>query len=211
VPRPLRRPVDCWQPIVSASPRGLDFMARHGMKGVIGGGAAGGGAASKTVLAWQEALSRHGRQTEPGGDLVVGLMFHIADSEEQAIREAKPFFEEWMKMFAPLGFVPGLSDEQIRALADPKLARQTQLPTLEEAVKSGAWMVGPPERIVERLQEIQARYPGLEEVHVGQVVGTDERVILEQLAWFARDVMPAFKTNSPSGTEGLQEASSAAR
>jgi alkanesulfonate monooxygenase SsuD/methylene tetrahydromethanopterin reductase-like flavin-dependent oxidoreductase (luciferase family) len=48
VPRPLRRPVDCWQPIVSASPRGLDFMAKHGIKGVIGGGAARGGAGLKT-------------------------------------------------------------------------------------------------------------------------------------------------------------------
>jgi len=193
VPRPLRRPVDCWQPIVSASQRGLDFMARHGIKGVIGGGAAGGGAPSKTVVAWREALARHGRETELGGDLVIGLMFHMADTEEQAIREATPFFEEWMKMFAPLGFVPGLSDEQIRALADPALARRTPLPTLQDAVNSGAWLVGPPERIVERLQELQARYPGLEEVHVGQVVGTDQQVILEQLEWFARDVMPVFK------------------
>ncbi|HEY0583674.1 MAG TPA: LLM class flavin-dependent oxidoreductase, partial [Chloroflexota bacterium] len=90
VPRPVRRPVDCWQPIVSASQRGLDFMAHHGIKGVIGGGAASGGAASKTVIAWQEALARHGRQTELGGELVIGVTFHIADSEEQAIREAKP-------------------------------------------------------------------------------------------------------------------------
>src|SRR5438045_7086880 len=86
VPQPVTKPVQCWQPIVSASPRGLDFMARHGIKGMIGGGAAGGGAASKTVLAWQEALARHGRQTLLGADLVVGIMFHIADTEEQAIR-----------------------------------------------------------------------------------------------------------------------------
>jgi len=196
VPRPLRRPVDCWQPIVSASPRGLDFMARHGIKGVIGGGAASGGAASKTVLAWQDALTRHGRAGALGSDLVIGLTFHIADSEAQAIREATPFFEEWMKMFAPLGFVRGLSDEQVRALADPALARQTRLPTLPEAVASGAWIVGPPERIVERLLELQDIYPGLEEVHVGQVVGTDERVILEQLERFSREVMPAFKAAS---------------
>src|SRR5919197_1090264 len=45
VPQPTRRPVECWQPIVSASPRGLDFMAKHGIKGMIGGGAAGGGGA----------------------------------------------------------------------------------------------------------------------------------------------------------------------
>jgi alkanesulfonate monooxygenase SsuD/methylene tetrahydromethanopterin reductase-like flavin-dependent oxidoreductase (luciferase family) len=203
VPRPLRRPVECWQPIVSASQRGLDFMARHGIKGVIGGGAAGGGAASKTVRAWQEALARHGRQTELGGDLVIGIMFHIADTEEQAIREARPFFEEWMKMFAPLGFVPGLSEEQIRALADPALARRTPLPTLEDAVRSGAWIVGPPERLVERLQELEERYPGLEEVHVGQVVGTDQQVILEQLEWFARDVMPVFKRRT-SGADAVR-------
>ncbi len=38
VPRPLKRPVECWQPIQSASPRGLSFMAKHGIKGIIGGG-----------------------------------------------------------------------------------------------------------------------------------------------------------------------------
>jgi alkanesulfonate monooxygenase SsuD/methylene tetrahydromethanopterin reductase-like flavin-dependent oxidoreductase (luciferase family) len=40
VPRPVNRPVECWQPIVSASPRGLDFMVRHGIKGSVGGCAA---------------------------------------------------------------------------------------------------------------------------------------------------------------------------
>src|SRR6202040_2792570 len=143
--------------------RGLDFMARMGIKGVIGGGAASGGAASQTVLAWQDALARHGREGALGSDLVIGLTFHIADSEDQAIREATPFFEEWMKMFAPLGFVRGLTDEQVRALADPSLARQTRLPALPKAVKGGSWIVGPPERIVERLLELQHIYPGLDE------------------------------------------------
>jgi alkanesulfonate monooxygenase SsuD/methylene tetrahydromethanopterin reductase-like flavin-dependent oxidoreductase (luciferase family) len=193
VPQPARRPVDCWQPIVSASQRGLDFMAKHRIKGMIGGGAASGGAASPTVVAWQEAQRRQGRETQLGEDLIIGVTFHIADSEEQAIREARPYYEEWMKMFAPLGFVRGLSDSQIQALADPALARTTPLPTLEEAVKAGAWLVGPPEHVVERLQELQHRYPGLQEVQVGQVVGTDERVILDQLDRFAKEVMPAFK------------------
>jgi len=193
VPRPRKLPVDCYQPIVSASQRGLDFMAKHGIKGVIGGGAAGGGAASRTVLAWQEAQARQGRTVDLGAELVVGIMFHIAPTEEQAIEEARPYFQEWMKMFAPLGFVPGLSEEQVSALADPKLAPHTALPTLEEAVRAGAWYVGPPERLIERFGQLQERYPGLEEVHVGQVVGTDERVILEQLDRFATDVMPAFK------------------
>lgn len=37
VPRPLNQPVECWQPIVSASERSLNFMAKHGIKGMIGG------------------------------------------------------------------------------------------------------------------------------------------------------------------------------
>jgi len=40
VPRPKTLPVECWQPVVSASPRALDFMAKHGINGIIGGGAA---------------------------------------------------------------------------------------------------------------------------------------------------------------------------
>src|SRR5215217_754637 len=59
VPRPRTRPVDCYQPIVSASPRGMSFMAKHGMKGIIGGGAAAGGADPKVVQAWQETLAQH--------------------------------------------------------------------------------------------------------------------------------------------------------
>ena len=35
VPRPKTQPVDVWQPIVSASDRALDFMAKWGIKGVI--------------------------------------------------------------------------------------------------------------------------------------------------------------------------------
>ncbi|MEK7688297.1 MAG: LLM class flavin-dependent oxidoreductase, partial [Pseudomonadota bacterium] len=47
VPRPLRRPVECWQPIQSGSDRAFDFMAKHGISGVIGGGSAEGGAVDK--------------------------------------------------------------------------------------------------------------------------------------------------------------------
>ncbi len=40
VPRPVHQPVECWQPVVSAIPRGLEFMIRHGIKGAVRGGAA---------------------------------------------------------------------------------------------------------------------------------------------------------------------------
>src|SRR5262249_60665105 len=52
-PRPLRQPVECWQPVVSASARGLDFMMKHRIKGLIGGGAAT--MAGRSIHAYQEA------------------------------------------------------------------------------------------------------------------------------------------------------------
>ncbi len=193
VPRPLNRPVECWQPIVSGSPRGLELMAKHGIKGVIGGGAAQGGASDKLVHEWRDTLARAGRETELGGDLAISFSTHIADTEEKAIAEATPFFEEHLKMFAPLGFARNVTDEQIDALADPARSRQADLPTLRDAVQAGSWLCGPPELVAERLAEVQERYPGLELVNVGPVVSTPESVVVEQLGWFAEGVMPAFK------------------
>jgi alkanesulfonate monooxygenase SsuD/methylene tetrahydromethanopterin reductase-like flavin-dependent oxidoreductase (luciferase family) len=192
VPRPRHFPVDCYQPIVSASPRGMAFMARHGMKGIIGGGAASGGADPRVVAAWRETLAQHGRETELGGDLVITYSIWIADSEEDAIREVTPFFEENVKMFAPLGFVKGLTPEQVEAAGDPRRARAAGLPTPELAVKNGSWLVGRPERIIEKLQEVQDKYPGCEEINVGHAVGTPQKYILEQLDLFGKHVLPAF-------------------
>src|SRR5262249_18939418 len=38
LPGRLSRPVACWQPIQAATRRALDFMASHGIRGVVGGG-----------------------------------------------------------------------------------------------------------------------------------------------------------------------------
>ncbi len=193
VPRPVNYPVECWQPVVSASERGLRFMAKHGIKGIIGGGAAPGGAQQSVVEAWRKIEAEHGRETELGGNLIISFSVYLAESTDQGIREARSFFEENMKMFAPLGFVRGLTDDQIEALGDPDRAYTANLPTLEQGVEGGSWLIGTPEQVTEQLMSIQKQYPGLEEINVGMPVGTPQSVIIEQLEQFAEDVMPAFK------------------
>lgn len=193
VPRPRTLPVECWQPIVSASQRAMDFMAKHGIKGVIGGGAVTGGASDEVIVRWRDTLARHGRETELGGDLVIGIPTLIADTESQAMKEAKRYHEEDMKMFAPLGFFRNLTEQQIADLGDRRRARYAGLPTIEDAVKSGSWLCGPPELITERLMDLQDKYPGLEYVHVGcNRMGTPLEVMLQQLEWFGKEVMPVF-------------------
>ena len=192
VPRPVNLPVECWQPIVSANQRGLDFMVKHGIKGIIGGGAAVGGAAEKVIHRWRDAISINGREAELGEDLIIGFSCFLGETREKAINEARKYFQEHMKMFGPLGFVK-LSDDQLESLIDPRKAITADLPTIEDAVDNVAWLCGPPDLIVEQLMDIQERYPGLNQVNIGNSVGMPQSVIVEQLEWFAQDVMPAFK------------------
>ncbi len=131
-------------------------MIDHGIKGIVGGGAAAGIPIKPVIEAWQQALARHGRQTELGGDLIFGLSCYFADNEEQAFREACPIIQEYQKMFAPLGFVRPITPEQVELVADPKTAHQSGLPDPRQA----GWTLGPPERMVERLLAIEAEYPG---------------------------------------------------
>ncbi len=148
------------------------------------------------MLRWHETLANAGRETELGADLQVTFHTYIADTEEKAMAEARPLYEEHMKFFGPLGFL-GLTDEQCDLLADPRRARAaaaTQLPTFEAAIDRGWWIVGTPEMVTEKLLDTQEHYPGLETVHVGVPAGgATERQFLEQLEWFAKDVMPVFK------------------
>ena len=96
-------------------------------------------------------------------------------------------------MFGPLRLARGLSEEQIRDISDPKLAPDAGLPTIQEAVQGGAFLCGPPARLIEKLAELGERYAGLRRVTVSQPIGAPQSMILEQLEWFAREVMPAFQ------------------
>ena len=187
VPRPLRLPVETWQPIVSANPRGLDFMAKHQIKGIVGGGSAL--MAERPIIAFKDAYERAGHAVSLGQNLCLGLNFHIAETREKAIREATPFFEEHLKMFAPLNMVP-MSAEALAKLQTRGGWAEEKIPTLERAVETGSWYCGPPEGFVAYLQELAERYPGLEDLNVQSSMGTPGAVMIEQLTAFAEDVMP---------------------
>ncbi len=193
VPRPERLPVECWQPIQSGSTRAFDFMAKHGISGVIGGGSAEGGAVDRHMTEFQAAYARRGIKLALGERLSLGFQCHISTSREAAMREAANYYEENMKMFGELRLVRALSDEQIAAMRDPKLAATTKLPRIEDAVAAGGFLAGTAADIIETLKAVEKRYPGLDRVSCGMPLGTPLAVALEQLTRFAKEVMPAFK------------------
>ena len=109
------------------------------------------------------------------------------------MREAGKYYEENMKMFGELRLVRALSDEQIAAMRDPRLAATTKLPRIEDAVAAGGFLAGTPADIIEQLKKVESRYPGLNRVSCSMALGTPLSVALEQLNRFAKDVMPAFR------------------
>jgi alkanesulfonate monooxygenase SsuD/methylene tetrahydromethanopterin reductase-like flavin-dependent oxidoreductase (luciferase family) len=189
VPRPRRGPVEVWQPIVSGSARGLDFMAQHRIKGIIS--ATAEELAERWIRDYQETARRHGRALQLGEDLILGFRMCIDDSAERAIERARPYFEEHAKVMAPLGMLR-YSEEHVRAVA----ARQPQSPTtasLENGVRNRSWLCGPSADIVAYLKEVERRYPGLDHVMIAWAIGTPRDLMVEQLTRFAREVMPAFR------------------
>jgi alkanesulfonate monooxygenase SsuD/methylene tetrahydromethanopterin reductase-like flavin-dependent oxidoreductase (luciferase family) len=191
VPRPKHLPVECWQPIVSASPRGMDFMVKHGIRGVVGGGSAL--LSEGPITGYRDALARAGIEAQLGEGLCIGINFHLADSKEQAVREATPYYEEHAKMFAPLGFFRGLDDEQLEVVAKRGGWDGHGIPGIGEAMGARSWYCGSAEGMIEYIKELEEAFPGLETINVQASMGTPEAVMLEQLERFAAEVMPAFK------------------
>jgi len=194
VPRPATLPVECWQPIQGGTQRALDFMVKHGIKGVLGGGVAEGGVMDDIMTGYRDALIRAGKKdAQLGEGLSVGFHFHMAPTVEQAMQEAQGFFEENLKMFGPLRLSRGMTDEQIDIIGDPRRAPTGGLPTIQEAVKKQAFLAGPPDRIIEQLKAVEEAYPALERIGMSHPMGTPQSVITDQIEWFGKEVMPAFK------------------
>jgi len=111
-----------------------------------------------------------------------------------------------VKMFAPLGFVPGITEGQIRAAAKRGGWAAAGVPSLEDFTRSGAWFCGPPDGLVASLKDLEHRYPGLEYVNVSSSMGTPTAVCLEQLARFAKEVLPHFPGAQGDRTDLLKPA-----
>jgi alkanesulfonate monooxygenase SsuD/methylene tetrahydromethanopterin reductase-like flavin-dependent oxidoreductase (luciferase family) len=190
VPRPIHTPVEIWQPLVSGNPRGIDFMAKMGIRALIANTPEP--VLGERIAMYQEAATLHGRKLKLGQDIALGYRFFIAETQEKAIEQARPYFEEAMKFAAPLGLMR-LNPEQIEAVASPSRSRGVELPTLESAAASKAWLCGPPELIVEHLKSVAEKYPGVERVNLGTVMGMPREVFKDQLTRFAEEVMPAFE------------------
>ena len=128
-----------------------------------------------------------------GERLCFGFHFYISASKEQGIRDAAKYYEENMKMFGELRLNRAMTEDQIAIMRDPLRAPTAKLPRIEDAVKSGGFLTGSADEIIDHLKKLEKAYPGLDRISISPSLGVPEAVILEQVERFAKDVMPAFK------------------
>jgi hypothetical protein len=118
-----------------------------------------------------------------------GVGLYLADTVEAAVARVEPYHDERYKWFAPFGFVR-YADEEGRSWGMP--GAPARVPSIREGVAQKAWLCGPPAHVIEQIREFEARYPGLEHMMIHWAEGMPPKEFKDQLAWFARDVMPAF-------------------
>ena len=169
VPRPVHLPVETWQPLVSGSNRGLEFMVKNGIKGVIA--VTPEELVDPRVHSYRDMSARYGHELQLGENIILGFRFSIDDTREKAMKAGVPYFEENVKFFAPLGMVK-LNEEQLGALGTNRWQTLSERPSIETEVQQRIWLCGPPEELISYLKELEEKYPGLEHVMVMSTMGT---------------------------------------
>ncbi len=66
-------------------------------------------------------------------------------------------------------------------------------------MKAGGFLTGTPAHIIDQLEAVEKRYPGLDRVVCSMALGTPLAVVLEQLTRFATEVTPAFRREKAPG------------
>jgi hypothetical protein len=138
---------------------------------------------------YQELSVKYGRNLELGEDMCLGMGFCIADTQQAAINQVRPYHDERYKWFAPFGFVR-YTDEQGRPWGTP--GAPARLPSIEDGVQQKAWLCGPPEHLIAELRQLEATYPGLEHVMFHWPEGMPLKEFKEQLRLLGQEVMPTF-------------------
>jgi hypothetical protein len=95
-------------------------------------------------------------------------------------------------MFAPLGFMPGMTKEQVAAVGRRGGWYGAGVPTVEHYIKLGGWFAGTSDELVAFLKNLEARYPGLEHVNLSMPMGTPQSIMLDQYRRVTAEVMPHF-------------------
>jgi alkanesulfonate monooxygenase SsuD/methylene tetrahydromethanopterin reductase-like flavin-dependent oxidoreductase (luciferase family) len=194
IPKPLHTPVEIWQPVTS--PPTADYVARERHKAVFW-------YQNRSMLKrnWQRYADLvehyHGDRLRTGEDRQAVLNLVVADSHEAALDLARPGHDEFWRFLGPYGWSKAYADDNGKPWV------YGRIPTLEESIAQGAWLVGTADDVGEDIAGLQ-RELGLEYISIfPHFPGMFREQAIEQIERFARDIKPrlekAAETTVPVG------------
>ncbi len=182
----LTRPfgeIEVWQPVGSDDT--FRYAAAHGHKGVLYLGKR-----PSMRKRWQwfgELCGASGRDVGVGGDRMLVVNVHIADSNEAAMAGMRDGHDEFYKLLAPYGATTNYLNPDGTRWAFGRA------PTLEDSVTQGAFVVGSPESVRDELGEIvQSLQPEVITVMV-RFPGMSSAVGHEQMSRFTSEIWPSLR------------------
>ena len=187
VPRPKHLPVEIFMPI--ASGRTIDMIAQYGLKAMVT--LNGEKILDDVVRAFHDACHRHNRPVQLGPGHGAGAPASISPTaRKRRSAGCEPAHDERYKWFAPFGFVR-YADEQGRTWGTP--GAPATIPTLARGRQAeGVVLRHAGARSSTASSRSRRNIPGLEDFMIHWAEGLPPDEFIEQLRWFAREVMPAF-------------------
>ncbi len=189
IPKPWRLPVEIWQPVTS--PKTYSYVAQQGHKAVYW-------MMSRARLRqgwnlYQDLYEEHhGAKLRRGEHRMLVINVTIGDTTERAKAIARDGHDEFWRFLGPYGRQVNYLDE------DGKSWPNTRLPSLEESMEQGAWVVGTADEVRESLVDLQ-RELGIEYLTIfPHYPGMVREQVVDQLGRFMREVAPALRSNAPA-------------
>jgi alkanesulfonate monooxygenase SsuD/methylene tetrahydromethanopterin reductase-like flavin-dependent oxidoreductase (luciferase family) len=183
IPKPWTTPVEIWQPVTS--PKTYGYVAREGHKAVY----------------WMMSRARlrqgwklfqdlyeehHGVRIRKGENRMLVINVTIGDTTEHAKQIARPGHDEFWKFLGPYGRQVNYLDENGKSWPN------SRLPSLEESMAQGPWVVGTADEVCENLAELQAEL-GIEYLTIfPHYPGMVREQVIDQLERFMTGVAPTL-------------------
>jgi alkanesulfonate monooxygenase SsuD/methylene tetrahydromethanopterin reductase-like flavin-dependent oxidoreductase (luciferase family) len=190
IPRPLKTPVEIWQPVTS--PPTAEYVARERHKAVFW-------FHNRAMLkrGWQQYADLveryHGVHLRQGEDRQLVLNMVIGQTHDQAIELARPGHDEFWRFLGPYGWSKAYADEAGKAWA------YGRIPSLEESIAQGAWLVGTADELADEIAELQ-RELGIEYLSLfPHFPGMVRHQTIEQMQRFSKHIKPRLLAAVPAG------------
>ena len=184
IPKPWNTPVEIWQPVTS--PKTYGYVAQQGHKAVYW-------MMSRPRLRqgwrlYQDLYEEHHAvRLRKGENRMLVINVTIGDSTEQAKEIARHGHDEFWRFLGPYGRQVNYLDEHGKSWPN------TRLPTLEESMEQGPWVIGTAAEVRDNLAALQEEL-GIEHLTIfPHYPGMVREQVIDQLQRYMRDVAPTLR------------------